>query len=211
MKRIRILLADDHAVVRQGFKMILGAQPDMEIVGEAGNGREAIELAENLKPDIVVMDVAMPELNGIEATRRLAASVPHLRVVALSMHKDNVYVREILRAGARAYLLKDSVAADLVSAVRAVAQGEGYISPAVSNAVLDDYRKHVTNPIDLLSSREREVLQMLAEGKTNKEIAAVLNLSVYTVDAHRGHIMEKLNVHSINELVRFAVRNGLID
>ena len=211
MKRIRILLADDHAVVRQGFKMILSAQPDMEIVGEAGNGREAVELAEGLKPDIVVMDVAMPELNGIEATRRLAASIPHTRVVALSMHKDNVYVREILRAGARGYLLKDSVAGDLVSAVRAVAQGEGYISPAVSNAVLDDYRKHVTNPIDLLSSREREVLQMLAEGKTNKEIAGVLNLSVYTVDAHRGRIMEKLNVHSINELVRFAVRNGLID
>src|SRR5271157_2712566 len=211
MKRIRILLADDHAVVRQGFKMILSSQPDMEIVGEAGNGREAVELAENLKPDVVVMDVAMPELNGIEATRRLAASVPHARVVALSMHKDNVYVREILRAGARGYLLKDSVAADLVSAIRAVAQGEGYISPAVSDAVLDDYRRHVTNPIDLLSSREREVLQMLAEGKTNKEIAAILNLSVYTVDAHRGRIMEKLNVHSINELVRFAVRNGLID
>ena len=211
MKRIRILLADDHAVVRQGFKMILGSQSDMEIVGEAGNGREVVELAESLKPDIVVMDVAMPELNGIEATRRLATSVPHARVVALSMHKDNVYVREILRAGARGYLLKDSVAGDLVSAIRAVAQGEGYISPAVSNAVLDDYRKHVTNPIDLLSSREREVLQMLAEGKTNKEIAVVLNLSVYTVDAHRGRIMEKLNVHSINELVRFAVRNGLID
>ena len=211
MKRIRILLADDHAVVRQGFKMILSSQSDMEIVGEAGNGREVVELAENLKPDIVVMDVAMPELNGIEATRRLASSVPHARVVALSMHKDNVYVREILRAGARGYLLKDSVAGDLVSAIRAVAQGEGYISPAVSNAVLDDYRKHVTNPIDLLSSREREVLQMLAEGKTNKEIAVVLNLSVYTVDAHRGRIMEKLNVHSINELVRFAVRNGLID
>jgi two-component system, NarL family, response regulator NreC len=211
MKRIRVLLADDHAVVRQGFKMILSAQPDLEIVGEAGNGREAVELAEQLRPDIVVMDVAMPELNGIEATRRLAASVPHARVVALSMHKDSVYVREILRAGARGYLLKDSVAADLVSAIRAVASGEGYISPAVSNAVLDDYRRHVTNPIDLLSSREREVLQMLAEGKTNKEIAVVLNLSVYTVDAHRGRIMEKLNVHSINELVRFAVRNGLID
>jgi len=211
MKRIRILLADDHAVVRQGFKMILSEQPDMEIVGEAGNGREAVELAEQLRPDIVVMDVAMPELNGIEATRRLATSVPHARVVALSMHKDSVYVREILRAGARGYLLKDSVAADLVSAIRAVASGEGYISPAVSNAVLDDYRRHVTNPIDLLTSREREVLQMLAEGKTNKEIAVVLNLSVYTVDAHRGRIMEKLNVHSINELVRFAVRNGLID
>jgi DNA-binding NarL/FixJ family response regulator len=191
--------------------MILSAHPDLEIVGEAGNGREAVELAASLHPDVVVMDVAMPELNGIEATRRLIAENPHTRVVALSMHKDSVYVREILRAGARGYLLKDSVADDLVAAVRAVAGGEGYLSPAISNAVLDDYRKHVTNPIDLLSSREREVLQMLAEGKTNKEIAVVLNLSVYTVDAHRGRIMEKLNVHSINELVRFAVRNGLID
>jgi two-component system, NarL family, response regulator NreC len=211
MKRTRILLVDDHAVVRQGFKMILSAQPDMEIVGEAGNGREAVELAGQLKPDVVLMDVAMPELNGIEATRRLVAQDPHIRVIALSMHKDNVYVREILRAGARGYLLKDSGAGDLVTAIRAVASGESYLSPAVSNAVLDDYRRHVTNPIDLLSSREREVLQMLAEGKTNKEIAVVLNLSVYTVDAHRGRIMEKLNVHSINELVRFAVRNGLID
>jgi len=191
--------------------MILSAHSDLEIVGEAGNGREAVELAATLRPDVVVMDVTMPELNGIEATRRLTAENPHIRVVALSMHKDSVYVREILRAGARGYLLKDSVADDLVAAVRAVAGGEGYLSPAVSNAVLDDYRKHVTNPIDMLSSREREVLQMLAEGKTNKEIAVTLNLSVYTVDAHRGRIMEKLNVHSINELVRFAVRNGLID
>ena len=211
MKRIRILLADDHPVVRRGFQMILAEQSDMEIVGEAGNGREALELAAKLKPDVVVMDVAMPELNGIEATRRMAENAPHARVLALSMHKDSVYVRETLRAGARGYLLKDSVAADLVSAVRAVAAGEGYLSPAVSDAVLDDYRRHVTNPIDLLTRREREVLQMLAEGKTNKEIAGVLNLSVYTVDAHRGRIMEKLNVHSINELVRFAVRNGLID
>jgi two-component system, NarL family, response regulator NreC len=211
MKRIRILLADDHAVVRQGFRMILGAHSDLEIVGEAGNGREAVELSAALKPDVVVMDVTMPELNGIEATRRLTADNPHIRVVALSMHKDSVYVREILRAGARGYLLKESVADDLVAAVRAVAAGEGYLSPAISNAVLSDYRRHVTNPIDLLSSREREVLQMLAEGKTNKEIAGTLNLSVYTVDAHRGRIMEKLNVHSINELVRFAVRNGLID
>jgi DNA-binding NarL/FixJ family response regulator len=211
MKKIRILLADDHAVVRQGFKMILSAQPDMEVVGEAANGREAVELAEQVKPDIVLTDVAMPELNGIEATRRLLASLPHSRVIALSMHKDSVYVREVLRAGARGYLLKDSGAEDLVSAIRAVAKGESWLSPAVSNAVLDDYRRHVTDPIDLLTSREREVLQMLAEGKTNKEIAVILNLSVYTVDAHRGRIMEKLNLHSINELVRFAVRKGLID
>jgi DNA-binding NarL/FixJ family response regulator len=210
-QKIRILLADDHAVVRQGFKLILGAQPDMEIVGEAGNGREAVELAEKLRPDVAVMDVAMPELNGIEATRRIGESAPRTRVLALSMHKDSVYVREILRAGARGYLLKDQIDSDLLAAVRAVARGEGYLSPAVSDAVLNDYRKHVSDPIDLLTSREREVLQMIAEGKTNKEIATVLDLSVYTVDAHRGRIMEKLNLHSVNELVRFAVRNGLVD
>jgi two-component system response regulator NreC len=208
---IRILLADDHVLVRQGFRMILEAQQDMQIVGQAGNGREAVELAEKLHPDIVVMDVAMPELNGIEATRRLAVSSPRTRVLALSMHKDSVYVREMLRAGARGFLLKDSGDADLVAAVRAVAKGEGYLSPAVSDAVLTDYRRHVTDPIDLLTSREREVLQSIAEGKTNKEIATALNLSVYTVEAHRGRIMEKLNLHSTGELVRFALRNGLID
>jgi DNA-binding NarL/FixJ family response regulator len=210
-KKIRILLADDHAMVRQGFRMILAAQSDMEIVGEAGNGREAVELSEQLKPDVVVMDVAMPELNGIEATRRITASSPHTRVLALSMYKDSVYVREILRAGARGFLLKDAIGQDLLAAVRAVAGGEGYLSPAVSEAVLSDYRRHVTDPLDLLSSREREVLQMIAEGRTNKEIAATLDLSVYTVDAHRGRIMEKLNLHSVGELVRFAVRKGLID
>lgn len=210
-KKIRILLADDHAVVRQGFRMILGAQPDMEIVGEAGNGREAVEMSQGLQPDVVVMDVAMPELNGIEATRRMGDAAPHARVLALSMHKDSVYVREILRAGARGYLLKDSIDIDLLAAVRAVAKGEGFLSPAVSDSVLDDYRKHVTDPLDLLSSREREVLQLIAEGKTNKEIAGLLNLSVYTVDAHRGRIMEKLNLHSTGELVRFAVRKGLVD
>ncbi len=210
-EKIRILLADDHAVVRQGFKMILAAQQDMEIVGEAGNGREALDLAGQLQPDVIVMDVAMPELNGIEATRRVADLSPRTRVLALSMHKDSVYVREILRAGARGYLLKDSISSDLLAAVRAVARGEGYLSPGVSDAVLNDYRRHVTDPIDLLSSREREVLQMIAEGKTNKEIATILNLSVYTVDAHRGRIMEKLNLHNSTDLVRFAVRCGLVD
>ncbi len=210
-KKIRILLADDHAVVRQGFRMILGAQADMEIIGEAGNGREAVSMSEQLHPDVVVMDVAMPELNGIEATRRIMELAPHTRILALSMHKDSVYVREILRAGARGYLLKDSIDVDLLAAVRAVAKGEGYLSPAVSDSVLSDYRKHVTDPLDLLSSREREVLQLIAEGKTNKDIATGLNLSVYTVDAHRGRIMEKLNLHSTSELVRFAVRKGLID
>lgn len=210
-KATRILLADDHSVVRNGFRLILEAQWDMEVIGEANNGREAVELAEALQPDVAVMDVTMPELNGIEATRRLMKVSPRTRVLALSMHKDAVYVREILRAGARGYLLKDSSESDFLAAVRAVAVGKGYLSPEVSDAVLDDYRKHVTNPIDLLSSREREVLQLIAESKTNKDIANALNLSVYTVEAHRGRIMEKLNLHSIGELVRFALRNGLID
>jgi DNA-binding NarL/FixJ family response regulator len=208
---IRILLADDHAMVRKGFGLILSTQKDLSIVGEAGNGKEALELAEKLQPDVIVMDVAMPELNGIEATRRIMAVVPRTRILALSMHKDSVYVREILRAGAKGYLLKDSIDNDLVAAVRAVSRGEGYLSPAISEAVLSDYRRHVTAPLDLLTGREREVLQMIASGKTNKEIATELKLSVYTVDAHRGRIMEKLNLHSTGELVRFAVRNGLID
>lgn len=207
----KILLADDHVLVRQGFKMILSAQPDLQIVGEAGNGREVLELAEKLQPDLVIMDVTMPELNGIEATRRLSDVAPRARVLALSMHKDAVYVREILRAGARGYLLKDSAAEDLIAAVRSVAKGEAWLSPTVSDAVLTDYRRHVTDPLDLLTSREREVLQMIAEGKTNKEIATTLNLSVYTVEAHRGRVMEKLNLHSTGELVRFALRAGLID
>jgi two-component system, NarL family, response regulator NreC len=210
-KLTTILLADDHAVVRRGFKMILAAQWDMEVVAEVANGRDAVTQAEELQPDVCVMDVSMPELNGIEATRRLTRVAPKTRVLALSMHKDAVYVREILRAGACGYLLKDSSETEFLNAVRAVALGRGYLSPEVSNAVLDDYRKHVTNPIDLLSTREREVLQWIAESKTNKEIAMALNLSVYTIEAHRSRIMEKLNLHSIGELVRFAMRNGLID
>jgi two-component system response regulator NreC len=206
-----VLLADDHVIVRRGFRMILADQKDMQVVGEADNGREAVEQAELLRPDVCVMDVTMPELNGIEATRRLLKVSPKTRVLALSMHKDAVYVREILRAGAKGYLLKDCDQGDFLKAVRVVALGKGYLSPEISGAVLEDYRKHVTNPIDLLSSREREVLQMIAESKTNKEIAAALNLSVYTVEAHRSRVMEKLNLHSIGELVRFALRNGLID
>lgn len=208
--KIRILLADDHSVVRHGFRRILEEQADMEVVGEAANGREAVELATRLAPDVLVMDVTMPQLNGIEAARQLAKSCPRLRVLALSMQKDGVYVREMLRAGARGYLLKESTEADLLAAVRAVAAGKAWLSPEVSDAVLEDYRRHVTNPLDLLSAREREVLQLIAEGRTNKEIAGQLGLSVYTVEAHRGNLMEKLNLHSGNELVRFAVRHGVV-
>lgn len=211
MSQIRILLADDHAVVRQGFRAILTQQADMAIIGEAGNGREVLSLAQELSPDVIVMDVAMPELNGIEATRRLSSTVPHARVLALSMHKDLVYVREMLKAGAKGYLLKDSVEKDLLEAVRAVARGGEYVSPAVQPSLMVPYKLSANTPLDLLTSREREVLQLIAEGKTNKEVAVALEISVFTVDAHRGRIMEKLNVHNVNELVRFAVRNGLVD
>jgi two-component system response regulator NreC len=211
MAAIKILLADDHTIVRQGLKLILSAQTDLQVVGEAANGTEAVALAQKLKPDIVLMDVAMPELNGIEATRKMVQENPRVRVLVLSMHKEAVYVREILRAGARGYILKDAIDTELLSAVRSVARGDGYVSPAVSGALLNDYRQNVTDPIDLLSNREREVLQLVAEGKTNKEIATRLNLSVYTVDSHRGKIMEKLNLHSTGELVRFAMKRGLVD
>lgn len=208
---IKILLADDHTIVRQGLKLILSSQSDLQVVGEAANGHETVELAQQLKPDVVLLDVAMPELNGIEATRRMMEVNPRLRILVLSMHKEAVYVREILKAGARGYLLKDVIDTELLNAVRSVARGDGYISPAVSGALLSDYRQNVTDPADLLTKREREVLQLIAAGKTNKEVAAQLNLSVYTVDSHRGKIMEKLNLHSTGELVRFAIKNGLGD
>jgi RNA polymerase sigma factor (sigma-70 family) len=190
--------------------MILSAQPDLEVIGEVANGRDAVEAAATLKPDVVIMDGSMPELNGIDATRRICDSLHRPRILALSMHRDSVYVREILRAGAKGYLLKDSSEADLLTAVRAVGNGQAYLSPLVADAVLEDFRKHVTDPLDLLTPREREVLQNIAEGRTNKEIAQALNLSVYTVEAHRGRILEKLNMHSTAELVRFALRTGIV-
>lgn len=209
--KIRILVADDHAIVREGFKLILGREPDLEVVGEAANGLEAVTMAAESKPDIVIMDVSMPELNGVEATLRIKDVSPLSRVIALSMHRDGVYARDILRVGARAYLLKDSAASDLLVAIRAVMRNQGFISPAVVGSVLNEYRKHVTLPLDRLTHREREVLQMLSSGQSNKEIATELNLSPYTVESHRNKIMEKLNLHSITELVRFAMRCGLVD
>lgn len=211
LNKIRILLADDHEVVRAGFRRILDAQPDMDVVGEASNGRLAVEMAAKYHPDVVVMDVSMPLLGGIEAARQIGKIAPGSRILALSMHRDSVYVREMLRAGARGYLLKEGGETDFLAAVRTIAKGGGWISPAVSEAVLEDYRRHVTHPIDLLSPREREVLQLISESKTNKEIASALGISVYTVEAHRGKIMDKLNLHSVGELIRFAIRNGLVD
>jgi two-component system, NarL family, response regulator NreC len=209
-RRIRVLLADDHAVVRQGFRLILAQHKDIEVVGEAANGNEAVTLTRELAPDVVVLDIAMPELNGVEATRLIRQETPQSNVLVLSMHKDAPYVRETLRAGAKGYLLKDAIDGDLVTAVRAVARGDGFLSPSVSATVLAEYQKHATDPLDLVTPRERQLLQMLAEGKTSKDIAAELKISVYTVDAHRSRIMKKLNLRSIGELIRFALQRGLI-
>jgi len=208
-RKLRIVLADDHAVVRKGFRLILNQEPDIEVIAEAGNGSEAIKLALELRPDVLIMDIAMPEMTGVEATRRIHENFPDCRILILSMHKDPVYVRESLRAGARGYLLKEPIDEDLLRAVRALAGGDGFLSPEVSRTVLDDYQQ-TTDPFDSLTAREREVLQLLADGKVAKEVATALDVSVYTVDAHRGRIMKKLGLRSSTELVKFAMRKGLI-
>lgn len=209
-RKIRVLLADDHAILRKGIGMLINSQPDMELVAEAASGEEVIQEALRLAPDVVVMDVSMPGCNGIEATRRILERNSRIRILGLSMHKDAVYVRELLRTGASGYLVKDCDDAELLLAIRAAARGQSWLSPAVTSAVLSDYRRSVTNPVDLLTAREREVLVMIAEGKTNKEIANALRLSVYTVESYRGSLMEKLNLHNTGDIVRFALRNGLI-
>jgi DNA-binding NarL/FixJ family response regulator len=209
-RKIRVLLADDHAILRKGIGMVINAQPDMELAAEAASGDEVVREALRVRPDIVIMDVSMPGCNGIEAARRILTELPSTRILGLSMYKDSVYVRELLRAGASGYLVKDCDDAELLLAIRAVARGEAYLSPAVTSAVLTDYRRSVANPVDLLTAREREVLVMIAEGKTNKEIATALNLSIYTVESYRGSLMEKLNLHNTGDIVRFALRNGLI-
>lgn len=208
-RKFRIVLADDHAVVRKGFRLILNQEPDLEVIAEAGNGREAVRLALELRPDVLIMDISMPDMAGVEATRQIRESCPDCHILILSMHKDPVYVRESLRAGARGYLLKESIDEDLLRAVRAVAEGGGFLSPEISRAVLDDYQQ-TTDPFDLLTAREREVLQLLADGKVAKEVATALDVSMFTVDAHRGRIMKKLGLRSSTELVKFAMRKGLI-
>jgi DNA-binding NarL/FixJ family response regulator len=208
---ISVLVVEDQMLVRQGIRSLLALVPAIAIAGEASCGEQALAMIRELMPDVVLLDLKMPRVDGLEVLRRLQQEPAAPPVLVLTTFDDTELLLAAIRSGARGYLLKDQVDSDLIAAVRAVARGEGYLSPAVSDAVLNDYRRHVSDPIDLLTSREREVLQMIAEGKTNKEIATVLNLSVYTVDAHRGRIMEKLNLHSVNELVRFAVRQGLVD
>jgi two-component system, NarL family, response regulator NreC len=215
MKKLRILLADDHIVMRTGLRALLERQPNLEVVGESENGRETVELVASLGPDVVVMDVAMPVLNGIEATKTIVTQRPATAVVILSMHADESYVMRALKAGARGYLLKDSAAVDLISAIQAVSQNKSFFSPKVSRILAEDYvrvlkQKGAVDSYDLLSSREREILQLLAEGKANKEVATALNISPYTVETHRRHILEKLNLHNPAELILYAVRKGII-
>lgn len=214
MKQIRILLADDHTVVRKGLRLLLESA-GFTVVADAADGREAVSLAEQHSPDVVVMDIAMPGLNGIEAARQITAKLPHAAIVFLSMHADESYVLKALKAGARAYLLKDSAEYDLIAAVQAVNEGKAFFSPAISKMLVEDYMRQmreraVEDSYELLTTREREVLQLLAEGKNNKEVASILNLSLYTVETHRGNIFQKLNLHSGAELILYAIRKGVI-
>jgi two-component system response regulator NreC len=215
MRKITILLADDHQLMRSGLRVLLEQQADLSVAGEASDGREAVSLSGSLKPDVLVMDVGMPNLNGIEAASQISQSHPQISIVMLSMHADESYVLRALKAGVKGYLLKDSAASDLIRAVHAVAQGKSFFSPAVSKVLLDDYvrklkRSGVEDPYDLLTPREREVLQLVAEGKSNKDVAQLLNLSVYTVETHRANIMEKLNLRGVPELILYAARKGII-
>ena len=215
MKKRRVLLADDHTVMRTGLRALLERQSNLEVAGEAENGRDAVALSATLQPDVVVMDVGMPLLNGIEATRAIVKRSPSTGVVILSVHSDESYVMRALQAGARAYLLKDSAAPDLLAAIDAVCQGKSFFSSAIRQLLSEDYvrvlkQRGMVDTYELLTTREREILQLLAEGKTNKEVAGELNISPYTVETHRAHILEKLNLHNSAELVLYAVRKGII-
>ena len=215
MQQTRVLLADDHRLMRSGLRLVIERHPEFSVVGEADDGRQAVAMAESLKPDAIVMDIGMPSLNGIEAARQIADLHPEIAIIMLSMHSDEGYVLRALKAGARGYLLKDSAEEDLTRAIEAVRDGKSFFSPAVSKVLLQDYmrklqRAGAEDSYDLLSGREREILQLVAEGKSSKEIAGLLNLSTYTVETHRSNIMQKLNLKGIPELILYAVRKGLI-
>jgi two-component system, NarL family, response regulator NreC len=210
---IKVLLADDHKIVRDGLRTLLEKHADIAVLGEAEDGREALHLTRKLSPDIVVMDIAMPELNGIEATRQILSEYPGVKIVALSMHSDKRFVSEMLKAGASAYLLKDCAFEELITAIRTIMKGKIYLSPGIAGVVLEDYirsdRKTELSVFSQLTDREREVLQLMAEGKTTKEVAAHLNVSIKTVETHRTNIMTKLDIHTIAELTKYAIREGL--
>ena len=215
MDHLHIVLADDHTLFRQGLRRVLEEQAGWQVVAEASDGAEAVRLTLEREPHIVILDIAMPRLNGVEATRQIARRLPDVRVLIVSMYSDDLYITQSLQAGAHGFILKDSADADLVRAVRDLAAGKSYFSPAVSKVVLDDYVRHladrgVTDRFDALSEREREVFQLIAEGNSNKDIAQLLHLSPGTIETHRARIMEKLDVHSAAEIVLYAVRKGVI-
>ena len=215
MARLRLLVADDHPIVRHGLRKIVEAQPDWEIVGEASDGQDAVQQTLRLRPDVAIVDIGMPIVDGIEATRQISQRCPDVQVLILSMHADEAYVVRSLQAGAKGYLLKDSAGADLIQAVAAAAQGKSFFSPAVARVMLDDYMRHLaeqgkTDPYESLSERERQIFHLIANGQSNKEIASLLNLSPRTVETHRANILEKLHLHSAIELVLYAVRKGIL-
>jgi two-component system response regulator NreC len=213
--RLRIVLGDDHTLVRQGLRKILEEQPDWTVVAEASDGREAVRQTLSLQPDVVVLDIGMPLLNGIEATRQIARRFANINILILSMHSEEAYITQAMSAGARGYLLKDSADTDLIRAVAAVAAGKSFFSPAVAKIMLDDYVRHlaakgIVDRFESLSEREREIFQLIAEAHSNKEIADLLSISAATVETHRAHILQKLDVHNTAELVLYAVRRGII-
>jgi DNA-binding NarL/FixJ family response regulator len=213
MESVRILLVDDHAVLRDGVRMVLESQPGFRVVGTTENGRDAVRLVEDLKPDIAVLDIAMPEMNGLDATRAIRGCCPDTQVVILSMHEGEEYLREALRAGAAGYVLKRAAAKELVGAIQRVCHGESYLDPALTRTLISDYVRQVERgdePPDALTERELEVLKLVAEGFTNRQIALKLNISIKTVQTHRANLMDKLNLHDRTELVRYAIRRGLI-
>jgi two-component system response regulator NreC len=213
---IKILLADDHRILREGLRTLLGQQTDMTVVGEASDGKQAVDLAIKLQPDVVIMDVVMPELDGVEATRRIRIEVPSAKIVALSMHSDRRYVSEMLRAGAVGYLVKDSAFDELNQAIRTVITGRPFLSSVITGSLVEDFVRQTTaeerrsnSPLHMLTAREQEVLRNLADGKRVKEVAQILEISVKTVESHRQKIMDKLEIHSTIELTRYAIREGL--
>jgi DNA-binding NarL/FixJ family response regulator len=215
LSNVKVLLADDHGIVRKGLRFVLESEPDMIVVAEASNGREAVRLCEQYQPEIAIVDIAMPQLNGIEAVSQIRKASPATQAVVLSMHSDETYILRALSAGAKGYILKDAVEDEILPAVRSVLRGKSYFSPAIAKTLLEDYVRYLRqrgleDSYDLLTDREKEILQLLAEGRSNKEVANLLILSVTTVETHRTNMMQKLGLHSAAEIVLYAVRKRII-